>query len=99
MGVVLYEMLIGRLPFCSKSISSSNLNGLENNHANNEDFKDLFDKILKQDLYFPPDLNPKSRLILSQLLEKQASKRLGSSVYDFEEIKNHSFFNKYILFF
>ena len=86
-------MLIGRLPFCSKSISSSNLNGLENNHANNEDFKDLFDKILKQDLYFPPDLNPKSRLILSQLLEKQASKRLGSSVYDFEEIKNHSFFS------
>jgi hypothetical protein len=86
-------MLVGRLPFCSKSISSSNLNGLENSHSNNEDFKDLFDKILKQDLYFPSDLNPKSRLILTQLLEKQACKRLGSSVYDFEEIKNHSFFN------
>ncbi len=76
-GVVLYEMLVGRLPFSS-----------ENNQGN----KVLFEKILNDNVKMPLYLSNDSKSILWQLLEKKPSKRLGSSVDDFNEIKNHSFF-------
>lgn len=81
-GVVLYEMLVGRLPFSSKCDKSD----LEGN-------KVLFEKILNDEVRFPLDLSNDSKLILWQLLEKKPSKRLGSSANDFNEIKNHSFFS------
>ncbi len=40
----------------------------------------------------PPDLTPNSKNIIEQFLDKQAHKRLGSSVGDFEDVKKHAFF-------
>ena len=77
-GVVLYEMLVGRLPFSS-----------ENDQGN----KVLFEKILNDKVKMPLDLSNDSKSILWQLLEKKPSKRLGSSVDGFNEIKTHSFFS------
>jgi serine/threonine protein kinase len=79
-GVVLYEMLIGRLPFSSKTAELA------------QDYKGLFEKIIKEDIRLPADLSLESRTLLLQLLEKDPAKRLGSSVHDFEEIKSHEFF-------
>jgi serine/threonine protein kinase len=78
-GVVLYEMMVGRLPF---SVKSSN------------DHQNLFEKICKDDIYLPDELSVESKLIINQLLEKQPPKRLGSSANDFEDIKSHVFFNE-----
>jgi hypothetical protein len=83
-------MLVGTLPFSSKSSSLVNLNDTEKSP---DDKKNLFDKILNQQLYFPPDLSLKSKSILNQLLEKKVSKRLGSSIHDFDELRTHEFFN------
>lgn len=76
-GVVLYEMLIGRLPF---SFSSK------------KDLKSLFNKILNEEPVLPDHLSIESKQILVQLLEKHTQKRLGSSANDFDEVKKHAFF-------
>jgi len=75
-------MLVGRLPFSSKCDKSDQ-----------EGNKVLFEKILNDEVRFPLDLSTESKLILWQFLEKKPSKRLGSSINDFNEIKNHSFFS------
>lgn len=75
-------MLVGRLPFSTKCTET-----------NDQDNKILFEKILNDEVRFPLDLSNESKSILSQFLEKKPLKRLGSSVHDLMEIKNHSFFN------
>ena len=78
-GVVLHEMLVGRLPFAAKS---------QNDH------RTLYERIINEELRLPYELSHESKSILTQLLEKMPSKRLGSSVNDFEDVKKHSFFYK-----
>ena len=75
-------MLCGRLPFSSKCADSDN-----------QDYKVLFEKILRDEVRIPCDLSHEAKSILSQLLEKNATKRLGSSQLDFEEIRRHCFFS------
>ena len=81
-GVVLYEMLCGRLPFSSKCADSDS-----------QDYKVLFEKIIRDEVRIPCELSLEAKSILGQLLEKNAAKRLGSSSLDFEEIKRHCFFS------
>lgn len=80
-GVVLYEMLVGRLPFCTKSTDNKIT-----------DYKSLFEKIIREDIRVPGELSAESRSMLTQLLEKNPTKRLGSSSKDFDDIKTHEFF-------
>jgi len=80
-GVLLYEMLVGRLPFSSKCSVTKDQEPLV-----------LFEKILKERVSMPLDISLEARRILDQLLEKNATKRLGSSPLDFEEIRRHRFF-------
>lgn len=74
LGVVLYEMLCGRLPFYSKSHDK------------------LFDMIINTEVKFPTSLSPPSHSILSGLLNKDPSHRLGGGTKGAEEIKSHNFF-------
>jgi len=50
----------------------------------------LFEKILHQDIRYPPFFSPNSKLILSQLMERNLARRLGT-VGGGQEVKNHVF--------
>jgi len=74
LGVVMYEMMCGRLPFY------------------NRDHDVLFELILMEDLRFPTGLSSEGKDLLSQLLQKDPGKRLGSSRHDASEVMEHNFF-------
>lgn len=74
-GVVMYEMMCGRLPFYSR------------------DHEVLFELILVEEVKFPARLSATSKSLLSGLLTKDPSKRLGGGEADAEEVKKHSFFS------
>jgi len=75
LGVVMYEMMCGRLPFY------------------NRDHDVLFELILMEELRFPSGLSREGRSLLSQLLDKDPHKRLGSSSSDAQDVMAHRFFN------
>ncbi|CAK8677293.1 RAC-alpha serine/threonine-protein kinase-like isoform X2 [Clavelina lepadiformis] len=74
LGVVMYEMMCGRLPFY------------------NRDHDVLFELILMEDLKFPSRLSGSGKSLLSELLNKDPLKRLGSSAADAKEVMAHHFF-------
>jgi serine/threonine protein kinase len=52
----------------------------------------LFEKIRKGDLSFPKYLSVQAKDLLTKLLERDPTKRLGTGPDDAREIKNHAFF-------
>ena len=50
--------------------------------------KELFQKILHQEVYYPSHISPNLKMFLSQLLEKNPKERLGAR-YGLPEIVNH----------
>ena len=80
MGVIMYELLIGVTPFFS---SNRNM---------------LFAKIQKSKVVFPDrkkykiDYSDEFSDLVTQLLKKDKTKRLGSGPNDCEEIMQHPFF-------
>jgi RAC serine/threonine-protein kinase len=74
LGVVMYEMMVGRLPFYS-------LNSDE-----------LFELILMEEVRFPRTLSPEAKSLLSGLLVKDPTRRLGGGPEDANEIMMHPFF-------
>lgn len=74
LGIVMYEMMVGRLPFYSK------------------DHDELFESILSNEVRFPRTLSTEAKSLLSGLLIKEPSKRLGGGPEDANEIKMHPFF-------
>eukprot|EP00158_Paraphelidium_tribonemae_P005735 Partr_v1_DN27497_c1_g1_i1_m72422 putative AGC family protein kinase len=76
LGVVMYELMVGRPPF-----------GPTNN------MEKLFHNIIHQTIMFPPSLSNEARSILEALLERDCTKRLGSSQADGDEVKQHQFFS------
>ncbi|KAI6186657.1 AGC/AKT protein kinase [Aphelenchoides besseyi] len=73
-GIVLYEMLSGRLPFFSRDTTK------------------LFEMILTGNARYPSRTTAEARSLLSALLVKDPTRRLGGSVRDSAEIKEHPFF-------
>lgn len=53
---------------------------------------DMYKKIVNSKLRFPPRLSEECRDLITALLKKNPSERLGSSVSDVDEIKLHPFF-------
>nr|AFL65168.1 protein kinase B [Artemia sinica] len=74
LGVVMYEMMCGRLPFY------------------NRDHDILFELILMEEVRFPPKLSPEAKDLLSGMLTKSPTRRLGGGPDDFKEIQRHIFF-------
>jgi serine/threonine protein kinase len=84
-GVVLYEMLTGRLPFSYPAQHGSS--------KNQRDYRTLFNKILTDEPHLLlSELSAEACSLLAQLLEKQAHRRLGASPADLEDVKRHAFF-------
>ncbi|RQM24235.1 hypothetical protein B5M09_006305 [Aphanomyces astaci] len=54
----------------------------------------LFEKIRQGELTFPKYLSPEAVDLLSKLLERDPTKRLGTGPTDAGEIKSHAFFNE-----
>ena len=73
-GVVLYEMMCGHLPFYNR------------NH------EVLFDLILHEDIRLPDHLSPEAKDVLSKLLDKNPSTRLGGGTGDGKDVMSHPFF-------
>ncbi|GMT11921.1 hypothetical protein PFISCL1PPCAC_3218 [Pristionchus fissidentatus] len=73
-GVVMYEMMCGRLPFFSK------------------DHKKLFELIMLGDLRFPSKLSQEAKQLLTGLLVKDPTQRLGGGPDDALEITQQPFF-------
>ncbi|VDP77645.1 unnamed protein product [Echinostoma caproni] len=74
LGVVMYEMLCGRLPFYST------------------EHEILFELILQENVEFPSRLSCEAQDILSKLLIKDPTKRLGGGPGDALEVMKHQFF-------
>uniref|UniRef100_A0A8C2QJC7 non-specific serine/threonine protein kinase n=1 Tax=Cricetulus griseus TaxID=10029 RepID=A0A8C2QJC7_CRIGR len=74
LGVVMYEMMCGRLPFY------------------NQDHEKLFELILMEEIRFPRTLGPEAKSLLSGLLKKDPTQRLGGGSEDAKEIMQHRFF-------
>ncbi|XP_071055896.1 RAC serine/threonine-protein kinase-like [Onthophagus taurus] len=74
-GVVMYEMMCGRLPFY------------------NRDHDALFALIIMGDVKYPRTLSSDARDLLSGLLVKTPSRRLGGGPEDAKEIMAHPFFS------
>ncbi|KNC82134.1 AGC protein kinase [Sphaeroforma arctica JP610] len=77
-GILIFEMIVGQAPFFGA----------------NED--EIFDQIMYNELHIPTWLgrkNPAAVSIIKQLVVKNPKDRLGSSVRDAEEIKEHPWFS------
>lgn len=74
LGVVMYEMMVGRLPFYS------------------QDHDILFESILQNEVRFPRTLSNDAKSLLSGLLIKNESRRLGGGPDGAKEVKRHPFF-------
>ncbi|KAF1745060.1 hypothetical protein MXB_3639 [Myxobolus squamalis] len=80
LGIFMYECLTSRLPF---SVASSNSMVLHNS-------------ILEKSVNFSQyQLSKTAKDIITNLLVKDPTKRLGCSILDGEEVKNHIFFQEY----
>ena len=96
-GIVMYEMMSGRLPFYNSDheIMFELILGEEVNRkasrvirpANQDEFSSLFPQVR-----FPNKMSQTARELLSGLLVKNPSQRLGGGVDDAKEIMNHPFF-------
>ncbi|XP_026293832.1 RAC serine/threonine-protein kinase [Frankliniella occidentalis] len=74
-GVVMYEMMCGRLPFY------------------NRDHDVLFTLILVEEVRFPKNISSDAKDMLTGLLMKDPTKRLGGGPEDAQEIMAHPFFS------
>ncbi|KDQ52889.1 hypothetical protein JAAARDRAFT_445836 [Jaapia argillacea MUCL 33604] len=54
----------------------------------------MYQRILQDPLNFPPDISPEAKSVMTGLLQRNPTKRLGANGAD--EIKRHPFFARYI---
>ncbi|KAF7313798.1 Non-specific serine/threonine protein kinase [Mycena chlorophos] len=59
-----------------------------------ENVNTMYQRILTDPLNFPPDMSSEARNVMTGLLQRDPTKRLGA--HGSEEIKKHPFFSKYI---
>lgn len=54
----------------------------------------MYQRILSDPLVFPPDMSSEAKSVMTGLLQRDPSRRLGAGGAD--EIKKHPFFAKYV---
>lgn len=97
LGVLLYEMLAGLPPFYDGQLSLLDVwRPTFHKQVISENTDNMYLKILKDPLVFGPEIGSEARSILTYLLTRDPSERLG--VRGAEEIKRHPFFEKHIDF-
>jgi serum/glucocorticoid-regulated kinase 2 len=93
LGVLLYEMMVchSHQPriLSYQVVRQTGLPPFYDENVNT-----MYQRILSDLLNFPPDISPEARSVMSGLLQRDPSKRLGAN--GGEEIKKHPFFAKYI---
>ncbi|XP_018896787.2 serine/threonine-protein kinase Sgk2 isoform X1 [Bemisia tabaci] len=77
--------------WCLGAVLYEMLYGLPPFYSRNTE--EMFDLILFHPVPLKPGISRQARSILSQLLEKNSSKRLGSGYGDFDDVKRHEFFS------
>jgi serum/glucocorticoid-regulated kinase 2 len=95
LGVLLYEMMVcnSNAPRHSSLIHRTILQtGLPPFY--DENVNAMYQRILTDPLNFPPDMPSEARSVMTGLLQRDPSRRLGAN--GGEEIKRHPFFAKYI---
>ena len=81
LGILIYEMLTGTTPYVDAS--------------GNQDTRVVCSNILRSDLKFPRDVDKKSRSIITKLLCRNPTKRLGCLAGGPDEIKENIYFDKF----
>ncbi|PKI83216.1 hypothetical protein MVES_002856 [Malassezia vespertilionis] len=61
-----------------------------------EDVNEMYRKILHDPLTFTPEISADARDLLTRLLQRDATQRLGTGPHGTAEIKSHPFFTKHI---
>ena len=79
-GILIYEMEVGSSPFQDKS-------GQMNNSI-------ICNQILKNNVQFPKGVNPRTKDIVTALLIKKSTKRLGCGKLGTKECLKHSYFKE-----
>ena len=87
----LSELSLSRAP-CYTRVAAFAQTGLPPFY--DEDVNIMYQRILSDPLLFPPDMPPDAMSVITGLLQRDPSKRLGSN--GAEEIKRHPFFSKHI---
>lgn len=81
LGVCLYDFMLGEFPFSNDSASQAS----------------IFRAVLKAPLKFPQWFkgNKKAQELITGLLTRDPSQRLGARVHGFTDVKEHSFFSSF----
>ena len=96
LGVLLYEMLSGLPPFYDGESACRCTFELSANPSSTENTDVMYQKILHDPLVFGDDIGVEARSILTGLLTRDPTQRLG--VNGAEEIRSHPFFANHIDF-
>jgi CRP-like cAMP-binding protein len=78
LGIMIYEMLVGKTPFYENGMNKA----------------ELFENIVRGKVYPPTDVSPEALSLLSGLLRRDPTKRLGSLLGNENEIIDHPWFNE-----
>ncbi|THH07000.1 hypothetical protein EW145_g3687 [Phellinidium pouzarii] len=89
LGVLLYEMMANRT---APPFFSSPKTGLPPFY--DENVNEMYQRILRDPLLFPPDMSHDAKSLMTGLLQRDPSNRLGHNGAD--EIKRHPFFSRHV---
>lgn len=94
LGVLLYEMMVSKTNLLHHDRLSRRAVKTGLPPFYDENVNTMYQRILTDPLNFPPDMPSEARSVMTALLQRDPTKRLGAN--GGEEIKRHPFFAKYI---
>jgi serum/glucocorticoid-regulated kinase 2 len=92
LGVLIYEMMVSYILYHHIQALTPCQTGLPPFYDENVNV--MYQRILSDPLQFPTDMSEEARSVISALLQRDPSRRLGAN--GGEEIKRHGFFSRHI---